>query len=205
MIDRKWLAAGATVVVAGALVAGAVLTRDRAPESSGTGTSAESTSTAEETASPPYESPAGTSSVRPSVPGDTTTAAGPYPKPGSVGTTAADGAKLKDITTPPDSTLAMIAGDTVAEGDRFSIVFRPYGWGPNRQGGRGLVIRIDGARPGPGNKSAFSIDSGQNALVTVPDLVARAISSGGEYSGVLVFRETQGALAAYLEEARDSR
>lgn len=205
MIDRKWLWAGAAVVLAAALVAGALFTRDRAGESADERTSREGTSTAEATATPPYESPAGTSSVRPSVAGDSTSAVGPGAKPDDRGATAADGVKLKDISTPPGSTLAMVASGAVADGDRFSIAFRPYGWGPDRQGGRGLVIRISGSRPGPGNKSAFKLDSGQNLLVTVSEPVARLITGGGEYNGVVTFRPTQGALAPYLEEARADR
>lgn len=205
MIDRKWLVAGATVVLAGALVAGALLTRDRSGDSADERASRESTATAEDTATPPYESAAGTSSVRPSVPGDATSAVSPGAKPDDRGATAADGAKLKDIDSPPESTLAMIASDAVADGDRFSIAFRPYGWGPDRQGGRGLVIRLTGSRPGPGNKSELRLEPGQNVLVTVPEPVARIIIQGGDYNGVLTFRRTQDAFAPYLEEARADR
>ncbi len=203
MPRRTWLTLAAVASVAGLLVAGAVLTRgaeDRGGELLSDQGSAITTRTgsASATGAPePDGSSTATGYIGDAVPstGATRTA------PGSDDATADDGARLTTVTVVPTRTLAAINSDAGEDGDRFTVTFRPYGWGPMRAGGRGLVLRIDSARRAPGNVSDLAFEAGRNMLVTVPAVVAARIDQGGQYSGLLVLHRSSGALALYLEEA----
>jgi len=206
MVARRWLIGGGIAVAAALLVAGALATRDAGttgPDSADRG----ETEAAISTSSTETQGGQGSTPQTASVPGSTAspTTASPSNAPGAQGATLADGAKLTTVTVVPESTLAVITGDTASDGDRFAVVFRPYGWGPTRQGGRGLVIRVDSSRRSSANESNLEFDAGQNMLVTVPDVVARGLDGGGSYRGVIVLYANAGALAPYLEEARALR
>lgn len=203
MSRRTWLTLAAIASVAGLLVVGAVLTRG-ADDQGGNPLSYQGSAVTTQTGSTPStassgsdESSTATGSAGDGSPGTGTT----QTPPGSDDATADDGARLTTVTVAPTRTLAVIAGGSAEEGDRFMVTFRPYGWGSPRPAGRALVIRIDSSRRVPGNASDLTFDSGQNMLVIVPDVVARRIGEGGPYSGLLVLHQSAGALALYLEEA----
>ncbi len=203
MPRRTWLTLAAIASVAGLLVVGAVLTRgtveqDGKPLSyEGSAVTTQTESASATSSSESDGSSAATTGIGGDVPGTGRT----QEPPGPVDTTAEYRAKLTTVTVVPTRTLAVIAGGSAEEGDRFTVTFKPYGWSSPRPAGRALVIRIDSARPAPGNGSDLRFEAGQNMLVTVPDVVARRIDKGGPYSGLLVLHQSLGALALYLEEA----
>lgn len=199
MPERKWIL-GAAIAVAVVLVVGALLTRG---SDSGSGAGALASASRDETGSAGVVSLEGSGSVASTgsaAVGSAIATAPPGFEP-RFGGTAPDRAELVTVTTAPAGTLAIIAGDEAAEGDRFRVSFRPYGWGPARQSGRALVIRVDSASRAPQNSAQFELQAGQNALVIVPLSVAHRIGDGGQYTGTIVLRSSAGALALHLEQA----
>lgn len=199
MSGRKWLI-GAAVAALAVLVIGAIATRggdDASRPESPEATSREGTAPAGAgssagTGSADATGKAGSGSVVATVP----------PAIGSRdGGTAADRAELVTVTAVPPATLAVISGDAAADGDRFQVSFRPYGWGPMRSGGRALVIRLDTTSRSPQNSSNLEFEPGQNVLVTVPGPVSHRLEGGGRYTGMIVLRNSSGALALHLEQA----
>lgn len=96
----------------------------------------------------------------------------------------AEGSALATISTPPDSTLAMIDADKLGADASYTITFSPFGYGPP-QGGKTVVIRIATAEAD--NASAQAMDlSGRNMLTLLGQ--DAEVAAGGTYTGTLTFR-----------------
>lgn len=203
MLQRKWII-GAAVLAAVVLVAGALLTRG-SDAGSGSGATGRTTDEASVDLTPAAGEGSSAATGAGTTGGEGTIGSVPATAvPGSdtrYGGTAADRTELATVTAAPPGTLAVITGDEAQDGDRFRVVFRPYGWGPARPGGRSLVIRVDSASRSPQNASDLELEPGQNALVVVPEAVSHSIGDGGSYTGMIVLRAGSGALSLHLEQA----
>lgn len=116
---------------------------------------------------------------------------------------AKTGSKVTTISAPPEGTVGMLVVPAEFTTARYSITFRPYGWGPGgAQGGR-LVIRIDSSKPLDAAAKALAKEfAGRNAVVWVQGPVAKTVVLGGTYTGTMAIRKAQGDVGAlYLLEA----
>lgn len=111
----------------------------------------------------------------------------------------ADKAKLPEVDTAPERTLAMIEPKAASAGE-YDIEFRPYGTGPVQASATTLVVRIESAMPRASVKKPFKLTS-RNALVNVGPGASGVVKAGGEYRGVLELRPNDGLLVLWLTDA----
>lgn len=186
---KRWLlgAAIAALVIA-LLVGGAWLTsRDDAKGASGSA----SNSAASDGGSGSGSSASGDASGSPSnrlTPAEKA-AAKRAAKRGSADSTrttglALDGSRLATVSTPPSSTIVMLAPGAVPADARLAVTFRPYGRASI--GGDGVVIHIDTARALNDSAKKFASLAGRNVFASV-DTTGSGVGLGGRYEGELRF------------------
>jgi len=196
------IAAGLIVALIGAAVALGV-GRSPAPDPDSTVASTVSTSTpsasGEDTATDPGQSPEGSP---PSPTGqadddDQQPPASPEPAAPAVEGLPAAGAELDQLTTAPERTVIAMPASRGAEGERYQVVFEPYGFGP-RTLGPSIVGYILSMEPVGSAGTSFDL-AGRNVVLT---LGTTPIETGGRYQATVVTRLYQDQLFFVIEEVR---
>jgi len=120
------------------------------------------------------------------------------PEPGGAPTTPIpEGSALATVTTPPESTLAMIDASKLSPDAEYTVTFMPYGYGPP-QGGQTLVVRIEESTPE--NESAKAYDfTGRNLLASV-EPGSDPVTLGGTYTATLAFQSQGNLLTPVLSD-----
>lgn len=201
-------------LLAAALVAGVVYATNRDVEGDAKTSSADAP-TKEGSVATTAGAPASSSAATPrpgtsAAPGKTTApsaSAAPVPPTASapvpVEKPATEGSRLTTVTQPPAATLAMIQPSKLPADARYTIVFSPYGYGPQRNGQPSLAVYLDTCVPA--NDSAKRLDlEGRNLLAAVL-AGENPVRVGGAYSGVLTFRPQGDLLMPVISEVKSDR
>jgi hypothetical protein len=106
------------------------------------------------------------------------------------------GSAIATITTPPESTLAMIDPSKLDAGARYTVTFSPYGFGPPQSGSATLVVNIAEAVLETENVTSLDF-TGRNVLALV-DPAEAPVTEGGTYTATMTFREDGGLLLPVL-------
>jgi len=104
------------------------------------------------------------------------------------------GEALTPLTEAPEDTVSALKLGTVADGTRFIIQMRPYGYGPSSFLGSGVVIRIDSSTPPTLAKD--------NYLVIANTTDGGGVTKGGTYTAVVTFRSDGSKLIPILSKAK---
>ena len=191
-----WAIAGVALVVAGVAVAYAVQAGVDNTDASGpvslTG-KATSTPNTGGTANQGGSS-SGSSSARPSGPGGSGSS-GASPS-GSLQSgmrapteaptpLAAVGSRLATVTTPPPHTVGLLKIPEGVTSAKYSVTFKPYGWGPGGPQRGQLVVAVTKSSPSGGEAARLTDLTGKNVSLWATPAAASAIKVGGSYSGVV--------------------
>jgi hypothetical protein len=91
---------------------------------------------------------------------------------------------LAELTAqPPGETIAMIEPSTAEPGSSYSVVFRPYGYGPRGSAGAQLVIVVVESQPAKGVSRPFAF-AGRNVMAILSPSES-PVTQGGTYRGTL--------------------
>jgi len=132
----------------------------------------------------------GSSSSKPSAGRPSGTKPGEEPAPGFITDkprptkAATAGAELKELEIPPVRTVSGVRLPDGVKEARYAVVFEPYGWAPDGQSGKRLIIKISTAKPQDGVKLADLNKA--NAIVEVAPEMVGLFDRGGRFEGTIV-------------------
>jgi len=140
-------------------------------------------------------------------PGSAPGALTPYPKlpdPGiaamAVSAPFPDGQKLPPLLSAPTTTQYALKTNTVFSRAEYSIVFQPYGIGPDSVWGSGLVVLIKSSKP-IGGATKYNKIVGQTWLLIPATTAGGTVTKGGTYKGTLTWRSDGKELLPILSSA----
>lgn len=116
------------------------------------------------------------------------------------------GSALTTLTAPPEKTIGMIVVPKGFSGGKYSITFKPFGWGPAGPDGGRLVAQIVSATASDSGAKSLDKDfGGRNATLWCGPEIAKAIKLGGSYAGTMMVRPQGDVGVLYLTEAKASK
>ncbi|MDO8986849.1 MAG: hypothetical protein Q7V14_01315 [Coriobacteriia bacterium] len=189
MNKKKWLIIAGVALASVLLVVAALAARGAGKDP---GTLADGGASSTETA-PGGASSDQTSSLDPGASADGTVSSNPAsPTAGDdssadegAPTIAAAGKPLKRVVQPPERTLAMLDPNVAKAGTTYSIVFKPYGTGPQSGGLTIAAMVVTAKLQDPGAKAPDL--TGRNVLLVLSD--GEVVESGGSYRATLTLTE----------------
>lgn len=122
-------------------------------------------------------------------------------RPGAPTAPAKEGARLTTLTAPPMKTIGMIAVPAGFKGARYTVVFKPFGWGPSGPDSGRLVAQIEKSTAlDEGAKKLDKDFSGRNATLWMTPVMAKRITLGGSYTGTMEVRPQGDVGVLYIIE-----
>lgn len=113
------------------------------------------------------------------------------------------GEGLRSLDQPPAKTVATVKKGARPTDVEYAIVFTPYGYGP-QLGTRTVVVGVTRLQDATGKQDAGGAGGlvGQRLLLRTTARSEGAVTSGGTYSGSIVFQPEGDALAPVLVSAK---
>jgi hypothetical protein len=109
------------------------------------------------------------------------------------------------VRNAPEQTLTALKLPDGFTAGAYAVTFEPYGWGPEGESGKRLVILIVQAEPDAGASGLPDI-TGKNAIVYVGSQAAGVVKAGGRYTGTLSVRpDSEGRGEFHLVTAEPSK